>query len=101
MSKQSIEAVREVLSILDSKCAPLEVKWMTYAVASHYSGLSTALIEDLALSGEIVSTNVLRKGASRGRRLIKRESLDEFIEAGLNRPPAALPMNKSRKGDAE
>lgn len=102
MSKSTaIEEARALLSGIAEKTMPVEAKWMNYQVAAHYSGLSAALIEDLALSGEIVSSNVIRAGATRGRRLISRESLDAFIEAGIHRAKAELAMNSNRKaGDA-
>lgn len=59
--------------------------WFTVPGASNYSGLSSALIYDLADEGCIVSSTVLRPGRRRGRRLIQRASLDKFIEQGIGR----------------
>ena len=60
-------------------------EWLTVADALEYSGLSGALLYELISEGCIISSTVLRPGRRRGRRLIKRESLDEFIEEGIGR----------------
>lgn len=94
--KSASDEANSIISAIAEKTLPVEAKWMNYQVAAHYSGLSAALIEDLALSGEIVTANVVRTGATRGRRLVSRESLDAFIEAGISRPKAELAMNADK-----
>ncbi|MDQ8191571.1 hypothetical protein [Roseibacillus persicicus] len=56
-------------------------EWLTIFGASIYSGLSKSLIYELIDDDLIVSATVLRPGRKRGRRLIQRRSLDEFIES--------------------
>ncbi len=73
-------------------------KWFGIKEAAHYSGLSKSLIELLVRDGHVTSSNVIRPGTSRGRRLILRESLDSWIEAGIERSPSALAMNANRGG---
>lgn len=61
--------------------------------AALYSGVSSRLIENWIRAGLIRSSNVIAPGSTRGRRLIDRESIDAFIEAGVSNPPARLAMN--------
>ena len=73
-------------------------RWLSYPDASRYSGLGTRVLENHVRAGYIRSSNACAPGASRGRRLIDRQSLDEFIEAGVGQPPAQLAMNQKTKG---
>ena len=75
----------------------LTPKWMAVQTAADWSGFSDRHIEELARTGQIVSSNVIQEGKSRGRRLILVESLDAFIMAGIARPPAKLAMNANRE----
>lgn len=71
-------------------------KWGTYKQARDYSGLSIRLLEDYVNQGLVRSSRLTKPGASRGVRLIDLLSLDEFIEAGVGRPPTELAMNLNR-----
>jgi hypothetical protein len=51
---------------------------------------------ELRIAGLINAANVIQPGHRRGRKLIDRYSLDEFIEAGVSRPPTELAMNLNR-----
>jgi hypothetical protein len=62
---------------------PIQPAWLTYNDASRYSGLSVRLLQDLVRRHLIVSSAVIQPGARRGRRLISRASLDEWIEQGI------------------
>lgn len=75
----------------------LTPKWMSVQTAAKWSGFSDRHIEELARTGQIVSSNALQEGKSRGRRLILVESLDAFIMAGIDRPPAQLAMNPGKE----
>ena len=75
------------------------VRWLGISQAAIYSGVSTRLLENWIRDGLIRSSNVIAPGATRGRRLIDRESLDAFIESGISNGPARLVMN-SQKGGA-
>jgi len=57
--------------------------WYTLKAAAIYSGLSTRLLEDLVREKLIVSSSVIKPGATRGRRLVSRVSLDAWIEQGI------------------
>ena len=81
-----------------SEVAALAPRWMSVQSAANWSGFSDRMIEELARTGQIVSSNVVQEGKSRGRRLILVESLDGFIMAGIARPLAELAMNVKRKG---
>lgn len=61
-----------------TKSAP---RWLTLKGAAVYSGLSSAGIGRLAAHGKIRSSLVSISGTKRGRRLVDRLSLDEFIES--------------------
>jgi Helix-turn-helix domain len=63
--------------------------------AVHYCGLCEGTLYKLVKDKLITSSNVILPGNSRGRRLIKRSSLDEFIEAGIGAAPSELKMNQS------
>jgi hypothetical protein len=67
--------------------------WLTFEGGSQYSGLSSRTLQNYAAANNIRTSNVIAPGATRGRRLIDRKSLDEFIEAGVGAPPAVLVMN--------
>ena len=58
--------------------------------------MSGRLVEEYAKDGLIRSSNVKRPGATRGRVLIDMWSLFDFIEKGINEPPAKLAMNSDR-----
>ena len=68
-------------------------RWLTYASAAKYSGLSARTIQNYVNAGHVQSSNVMAPGATRGRRLIDRASLDAFIERGLSAPKTTLAMN--------
>ena len=73
-------------------------RWLTIESASSYSGFSKSTVQNYIKAGLIRSSNVVAPGNSRGRRLIDRESLDAFIEAGVDREPTALKMNQGKGG---
>ncbi len=71
-------------------------RWGNYKHARSHSGLSIRLLQDYVKDGLIRSSVVTKPGALRGVRLIDLHSLDEFIEAGVSRPPTSLAMNLNR-----
>jgi hypothetical protein len=82
-----------------AKSHTITPRWLTYEQAAIYSGLGTRVLENHVRAGFIRSSNACAPGASRGRRLISKEGLDAFIEAGVGRAPTALAMNANRGGD--
>lgn len=72
-------------------------RWLTFEGASQYSGLSVRLLQDHVKAGHITAANVIAPGATRGRRLLCRHSLDSFIEQGIGKV-STLAMNLGRKG---
>ena len=68
-------------------------RWFTLKDASVYSGLNQRTLQNYIAQGLIVSSSVQAPGASRGRRLVSRKSLDQFIEQGVGRI-ADLNLNK-------
>jgi len=75
----------------------IERRWLTIEGAAIYSGLSGRTIQNYVKDGLVRSSNVITPGATRGRRLIDRESLDKFIESGLQTPKTELKMNVGRE----
>lgn len=73
-------------------------RWLGFDQAALYSGLGVRVLQNHVKAGFIRSSNCRAPGASRGRRLIDRESLDAFIEAGVDRGPSPLAMNSNREG---
>lgn len=71
-------------------------RWLTYQQAEIYSGIGARTLQNHIRSGFIRSSHACAPGATRGRRLIDRESLDSFIEAGVSAAPSPLQMNISR-----
>lgn len=72
-------------------------RWLSYKGASQYSGLSIRLLQDHVKAGHVVASNIIAPGSTRGRRVICRQSLDAFIEAGIGRV-AQLKVNQARRG---
>ena len=71
-------------------------RWLTYQQAEIYSGIGSRTLQNHVRAGFIRSSNACAPGSTRGRRLIDRRSLDEFIEAGVNAPMTQLVMNTRR-----
>jgi hypothetical protein len=71
----------------------LTPKWLTLEQAQQYCGLNARTIQNHIKAGLIRSANVTAPGASRGRRLVDRVSLDEFIEGHVGAPPSKLKMH--------
>lgn len=78
---------------------PITPRWLTYDQGAMYSGLGIRVLQNHVKAGFIRSSNVCAPGATRGRRLIDRESLDAFIEAGVGKT-TVLAMNSNREGGA-
>ena len=76
---------------------PITPRWLTYDQAAIYSGLGNRVLQNHVKAGFIRSSNACAPGATRGRRLIDKMSLDAFIEAGVGKAPTALAMNKNRE----
>jgi hypothetical protein len=71
-------------------------RWLTLTQATVYSGLGTRALQNHIRAGFIRSSNACAPGAIRGRRLIDRESLDAFIEAGVGKI-SELAMNVKKE----
>jgi len=80
---------------MNSNMDEIRPEWLTLEGASRYCGLSTRTLESLVKGLHVVSSNVRMPGNSRGRRLLKRASLDAFIEAGVG-GPEEIPLNRGR-----
>lgn len=74
---------------------PVSPGWLTINGAAKYSGLSEGHLKVLIKGGHVVSSNCKIPGNSKGRRLIKRASLDEFIESGIGVPASDIAMNQN------
>jgi hypothetical protein len=71
-------------------------RWLTLKGAAIYSGLSEGTIRNYINANLIISHNVVMPGASRGRRLVDRESLDAFIEQCIG-GKSDIAMNRDRQ----
>ena len=58
-------------------------RWMTFKMAAHYSGLSEGTLRNYESAELLRVANVIKPGATRGRKLIDREHLDKFIESHI------------------
>ncbi|MCX6879479.1 MAG: helix-turn-helix domain-containing protein [Verrucomicrobia bacterium] len=76
--------------------ATINPRWLTLPQAAAYSGIGERCIQNYLRAGHIRSSNCRAPGATRGRRLIDRESLDNFILAGVSAEPSPLAMNLNR-----
>jgi len=74
-------------------------RWLTLDKAAAYCGLGQRCLQNYIKAGHIRSSNAVAPGATRGRRLIDRESLDAFIEAGVG-GKTMLIMNENRPARA-
>lgn len=70
-------------------------RWLGIAQAVTYSGLGERVLQNHIKNGFIRSSHACAPGSSRGRRLIDRESLDAFIEAGVGKV-TELKMNMEK-----
>lgn len=71
--------------------------WLSYLNASKYSGLSVSALQEHVKSGAIVTSNIRKPGAKRGRRLLCRRSIDQFIEDQIVTPSTS---NSLQEGGA-
>lgn len=84
-----VQLVR-LASLISSQIQP---RWLSYEQAAKYSSFGRTHLEVLIKKNLIISKNVRLPGATRGRRLIDRLSLDAFIE-GYGDEPAELGVNR-------
>ena len=75
--------------------------WLTINGAARYSGLSGRLLQEAIRENLVVSSLVTRPGAKRGRRLINRESLDAWIEAGIGSKSDLPQFDPETKGGTD
>ena len=78
-----------------TRAAPPAVtpRWLSKRNAAIYSGLTERTLQTYIAMKVIRSTNAVLPGKKQGRRLIDRESLDTFLEAGVDRPTSVIAMN--------
>jgi hypothetical protein len=75
-------------------------RWLSLDAAEQYTGVSRRQIQVWRAMGYIKSANIVLPGATRGRRVYDRESIDAFIESYISAPVSELVMNSKRKGAA-
>ena len=71
-------------------------RWLTLKGAAIYTGLSERTNQNYIKANLVISSNVVMPGASRGRRLVDRISLDAFIEQGIG-GKSEIAMNRHRR----
>ena len=65
-------------------------KTLTFQQAEHYTGLSIGTLENYARAGLITVSNMIMPGATRGRKLIDRKSLDHLIDECVGNATTAV-----------
>lgn len=73
--------------------------WLTKREAAKFAGVSTRTITNWEARGAFLTANVIMPGATRGRKLIDRASLREFI-AGFIGVETTAAICKSKTEDA-
>ena len=75
----------------------IQPRWLSVSDAAKYSSFCERHIRKLCSKGVVQSKNVKLEGASKGRRVIDRLSLDRFIEESES-GPSELAVNQSKEG---
>ena len=75
----------------------LNARWLALDGASNHSGVSRRQIQIWDERGFIRSANITMPGATRGRRVYDRESIDTYIESFIGAPPSKIVMHENRK----
>ena len=99
-ARKTIASTRTQITSMSHAQGTITPRWLTYESASKYSGLGPRTLQNHINAGILRSSNACAPGNSRGRRLIDRESLDSFIEAGVGKAPTTLAMNLNKKRTA-
>jgi len=74
-------------------------RWLTFQDSPAYCGLSLRCLQNYEKAGLIKVANIIQPGATRGRKLICRESLDALIESHVGTITTA-PICKVKGGAA-
>ncbi len=77
-----------------------QVRWLTLQSAAKYVGVSERTLENWEKQGCFKMARVIAPGKTRGRTLIDRESLDDYITQFVGNPPQNIAMN-IKSGRAE
>ena len=97
-TKTTTKSTRRFGTVTHKQAPAIAPAWLTYSAAERYSSIGARTLQERVREGVIRSSNVCAPGASRGKRLLCRASLDAFILAGVDAPPTALAMNANKKG---
>lgn len=85
-------------TVIQTQAPAIVPRFMGYKQAAIYSGLGERVLQLYVAAGHIRASHCRAPGNSRGRTLLDRASIDEFIERGIGAPPTELAMNANRKG---
>lgn len=80
----------------NTKIDTIEPRWLTLQNAASYTGVSQQTLRNWAKAGHIRLVNVTPMGG-RGRVLIDRLQLDEFILTYVGAPASEIVMNSTGK----
>jgi hypothetical protein len=69
---------------------------MTFQTGAKYAGVSERTLENWEKLGCFKVARVIAPGKKKGRVLIDRESLDNYIEQFIGNPPQEIAMNANR-----
>jgi excisionase family DNA binding protein len=84
------ERVREIIREEVAARAPVQREWLTVADAADYLCVSRRTLERLVANGDVRSSVV------GGRRIIRREWLDEYATTREERAPTTPPRRRAR-----
>lgn len=74
----------------------IKPEWLSINDSSIYSGLSGRCLQNYVADKLVVAAHVKRPGATRGRTLIERKSLDDLIRRSIGEK-ATIAMNSKQK----
>lgn len=75
------------------KTSAVEARWLTFQAGAKYVGVSVRTLHNWEKAGCFITANVCPMGG-RGRRLIDRKSLDDFIQSFVGAPRSEIAMNR-------
>lgn len=86
------------ISVKQAQKSTPSARWLTFQAGAKYVGVSERTLENWEKLGCFKVARVIAPGKTKGRALIDRESLDDYITQFIGNPPAEIAMNANRGG---